>query len=168
MSKPTEFSDVASLTPLVHQRRIAWSDTDAARIVYTVRFFEFAMEAIDTWFREIYGGDWYEMNVERGTGTPFVHVEMDIKAALRPPEILSTTVLVEKLGRSALTFQVTGRKDDGTVSFQGRYVCAVAKMHPIRAMTIPDPERERIQNYIRRCEEAGFFARTPETLTATP
>jgi 4-hydroxybenzoyl-CoA thioesterase len=161
MSKPTEFNDVASLTPLVHQRRIAWCDTDAARIVYTVRFFEFAMEAIDAWFREIYGGDWYELNVHRGSGTPFVHVEMDIKASLRPPEVLKTTVLVEKLSRSALTFQVVGRKEDGAVSFSGRYVCAICKMEPMRAISIPDAERERVQQYIRQCEELGLRAEAP-------
>jgi 4-hydroxybenzoyl-CoA thioesterase len=161
MSRPTEFNDVASLTPLVHQRRIGWNDTDAAHIVYTVRFFEFAMAALDAWFREIYGGDWYELNVKRGTGTPWVHVEMDIKASLRPPEVLRTTVLVEKVGRSAITFQVTGRKEDGTVSYTGRYVCAICRMEPMRAMSIPDAERERVQQYIRQCEELGLTAEAP-------
>jgi acyl-CoA thioesterase FadM len=39
MSRPTE--------PFVHRRRILWGETDAARIAYTARFLDFAMEAAE-------------------------------------------------------------------------------------------------------------------------
>lgn len=158
MTASADFRDVVSLEPLVHRRRISFGDTDAAGIVYTVRFFDFAMGAIEAWFREIYGHDWYELNTELRMGSPFVRIEMDILAPLAPPQILDSTVLVEKIGRSSLTFRVLGRDQAGTEIYRSRYVCAVIRHEPMRAVSIPPVPRARIEAYMRRCDELGLAA----------
>lgn len=148
MSKPIELNDVVSRTPFVFRRRIGWGDTDAARIVYTVRFFEFGMAAIEAWFREIWGMDWYAMHVERGEGSPFVHVEMDIAAPLVPGDLLDCTVRVEKLGKASLGFHVEGRRRDETLCFTARFVSVVVTMDPMRAAEIPADKRRLVEAYM--------------------
>lgn len=148
MSKPIELNDVVSRAPLVFRRRIGWADTDAARIAYTVRFFEFAMAGIEAWFREVWGMDWFTMHLERSEGSPFVHVEMDIAAPLVPGDILDTTVRVEKLGTASIGFHVQGRRQDDTLCFTARFVCVTVTMDPMRSAAIPADKRRIIEAYM--------------------
>jgi len=152
MSKPT---DTISM-PLVHHRVINWRDTDAARIVYTVRFLDFAMEAIEEWFRVVIGLDWFDMNVDLGIGTPFVKTDIDFRAPLTPRDALRVTVLVERAGRSSISFNITGDRDDGVRSFEGRLVCcAVSNEGTMQAVEIPADWRSRIDGYIAGCAAAS-------------
>lgn len=113
MSKPTDAVATAAgaaaidyPAPYVYRRRVRWGDSDAARIAYTVRFFDYAMEAIEGWFDDVLGSDWYISNTQHGLGSPFVHVEMDIQAPLRPREMVNVKVLVADTGRSTIRFRV--------------------------------------------------------------
>lgn len=150
MSRRTE----TPVAPFVHRRVINWSDTDAAQIVYTVRFLDFAMEAIEQWFRTVVGYGWYEMNMDLGVGTPFVKADIDFRAPLTPRDELHTTVRVERAGRSSITFTVTGQRDDGVRSFTGRLVCCAVATGEMRPVEIPVDWRERIDRYMARCSKA--------------
>jgi len=147
MSKPTE----AAPAPIVHHRVINWSDTDAALIVYTVRFVDFAMEAIEQWFRTVVGYSWYEMNMDLGLGTPFVKVDIDFKAPLTPRNTLRTAVLVERAGRSSIAFNVHGDREDGVRSFVGRLVCCTVDTQTKKPAAIPADWRTLIEDYMARC-----------------
>lgn len=151
MSRPIEDPPA----PLVHRRVINWSDTDAARIVYTVRFLDFAMEAIEHWFRSVIGHDWYSMNVHLGLGTPFVKTDIDFKAPLTPEYELYTTVRVERAGRASIAFNVAGERSDGVQSFTGRLVCCTVAGGELQSTEIPPDWRERIEQYRARCGEAA-------------
>ena len=108
----------------VHRRKIVWADTDPAGIAYTGRFPNFALEAIEAWCADRLGLDWYGMHTTLGGGTPFVHLDMDFRASLRPGDALATTVALRRAGRSSMEFFVSGRLADGTVSFEGKFICA--------------------------------------------
>lgn len=137
---------------MVHHRVINWSDTDAAQIVYTVRFLDFAMEAIEEWFRTVIGRDWYDMNMNLGIGTPFVKTDIDFRAPLTPRDALYITVLVEYAGYSSIAFNVTGDRGDGLRSFEGRMVCcAVEKKGAMKPVEIPAEWRGHIDRYVARC-----------------
>ncbi len=72
-----------------------------ARIAYTARFLDYAMEAIERWCQDRLGTGWYEMNVDEGIGTPFVHVEMDFRSPVTPRDTLASTVRLIRLGGSS-------------------------------------------------------------------
>lgn len=149
MSKPTEaLKDVLPGPPLIYRRRIGWADTDAARIVYTVRLFDFGMSAVEAWFSEIWGRHWYRMHVEQDMGCPFVHLDMDIHAPLVPEDMLSIRVLVERLGRTSLTFLLQGSRQDGVSCFTARYVNTLVRMNPMHSIEIPDNKRALVRTYI--------------------
>lgn len=147
MSKPTE--DPAA--PYIHRRGINWSDTDAAQIVYTVRFLDYVMEAIEGWWRTVVGTSWFEMNVDRNIGTPVVNVNLDFKAPLTPRNELRLTVLVERAGRASITFNVAGDRDDGVRSFIARLTCCATDNKEMKSVAIPTEWRERIEDYMARC-----------------
>ena len=84
MSKPTEM-DPRPAGAICHKINVTWGDCDPARIVYTGRLPWFALDAINGWWEVQLGGDgWFQLEVDRNLGTPFVRLEMDFAARSHP------------------------------------------------------------------------------------
>lgn len=132
-----------------HRRRPLWGETDTAQIVYTARFPDYVMEAIEAWFSYVVGKNWYELNMDLGLGTPFVRLEMDIRKPLTPRDELVMPVLVEKLGNASLTFHVIGKRNNIETSFEARFVCCMVNNKSMKPVRIPDDIRARIEAYIQ-------------------
>ena len=128
--------------PFIHTRRVRWGESDPARIAYTARFLDFAMDAVEAFFQDRLGAGFYEMNVDPGIGTPFVRVELDFKSPLTPRDTLATEVRVTRLGGASLEFAVTGRVGE-RVAFAGRLVCAFVTGEGTEIRAIPVPEEYR-------------------------
>ncbi|HYD69803.1 acyl-CoA thioesterase [Azospirillum sp.] len=161
---PIEVPDAPYPAPYVHDRKVRFGHSDAARIAYTIRLFDYAMEAIEGWFEEVLGNSWYDLNTVHGVGSPFVHGDLDIQAPLRPGEGVAVTVLVEETGRSTVRFRVTGVRGDGVPSFAGAWVCSFIDTASMRSIPIPEPLAHRIAEYRRRCAEANSGAANNRTL----
>lgn len=115
--------------PFVHRLRPTWGETDTARIVYTARYPDYALRAIDAWFLERAGADFYRMNTVWGIGTPFVRLECDFRAPLTPADVVEIEVAVERAGERSLTFAVRGLiAESGRLAFEGRFVCVCVKV----------------------------------------
>ncbi|RAU22999.1 hypothetical protein CU669_06380 [Paramagnetospirillum kuznetsovii] len=149
MSKPTELG--LPKMRFSHERRVHFGDSDAARIVYTPRFLEYAMEALEIFMCDVIGFDWYHMNRVHGFGTPFVKVEMEMKAPLRPGDRVIIEVLVDKIGGSSLHFHTIGRRHDGPICFETRFVCVVADQEAEKAVPMPELMRARLEAYRTAC-----------------
>lgn len=125
----------------VWQRRIGFGDCDPARIAYTGRIPEFALEAIDAFWETLLDGDnWFRMNVDQGIGTPFVHMEFDFTAPITPRAALDCHVKPVSLGNSSVTFSVIGTQN-GTECFSAEFVSVFVSSPGFSK--IPVPERVR-------------------------
>jgi 4-hydroxybenzoyl-CoA thioesterase len=102
-------------TPFVHRRIVVWGDTDPAAIVYTGRFLDFMLEAIEALMRERIGADWYRMTLDEKTGTPFVNVGLDFRSPVTPREPLDTRVVVSRVGQTSVTCAVQGSGAESAV-----------------------------------------------------
>lgn len=108
--------------PFVHEVRVGWGDCDPARIVYTARIPDWALQSIDAWWEDRLGGDgWFQMELDHGTGTPFVHMSIDFRHPITPRHRLMCHVWPFRLGATSVGFRVDGRQD-GTLCFEGRFV----------------------------------------------
>ncbi|MEP1207701.1 MAG: thioesterase family protein [Rhizobiaceae bacterium] len=114
----TEQSDAADFA---HDIKVRWADCDPARIAYTGRLPYFALEAIDAWWEQTIGADWFRLNVDQDIGTPFVHLSMDFSKPVTPRHILTCKVKLIHLGNSSVRFSVTGHQD-GELCFKGEFV----------------------------------------------
>jgi acyl-CoA thioesterase FadM len=150
-------------TPYVHRYQVAFSDTDAARIAFTGRFPNFALDAIEGWFRDRLGTDWYRLNMDAQVGTPFVHLSIDMRSPLTPRDVLLTTVWLAKAGRSSLEFRVIGQTAaEGRESFVGRFVCVFVAGDTGRPIPIPAQFRPAVD------AEAALAASMPPPGNAVP
>lgn len=137
--------------PFVHRRRIRFGEADTAKIVYTVRFFDYALDAIDAWYESIAGVTLYELNTQHDVSCPFVHAELDFQAPLRPGDDIATRVLVERMGRSSLTFRVEGARADRARCYSGRFVISFIAPSRMKSIPIPGAIADRIRAYRERC-----------------
>ena len=128
----------ANWTPFVHLRPIHWGDTDTARIAYTGRFSDFYLEAVESWFRDRLGTDWYAIALDEDLGTPFVHLEFDFKSPVTPREPLALRVLVTNFGRSSISFAVEARgANTGELRFTGASTSVFVRSSLLKSISIP-------------------------------
>lgn len=105
-----------------HVIRVTWGDCDPARIAYTGRLPWFALDAINAWWEDKLGGDgWFQMELDRNVGTPFVRLEMDFSRPVTPRHRLSCFVWPVHLGETSIAFRVDAEQD-GKLCFSTRTV----------------------------------------------
>ncbi len=108
-------------TPFIHSIRVGWADCDPAEIAFTGRIPNFALEAIDIWWQQHVGLDWYQLNIDRNIGTPFVHMSVDFKSPVTPRHRLECEVSLIHIGNSSVQHSVRGIQA-GVLCFEGRFV----------------------------------------------
>ena len=142
MSQP----DDAAFT---HEIRVGWGDCDPARIAYTGHIPGWALQAIDAWWEAHLDGDgWFQMELDRGYGTPFVNLTMDFTSPITPRHRLVCRVWPVALGTTSVAFRVVGSQD-GVQCFTGRFVSVFMKAGDFRPVPAPDEARAMVERYIR-------------------
>jgi len=135
--------------PFSHEIRVTWGDCDPAKIAYTARIPWFALDAIDAWWdHHIGAGGWYHIEMDRGFGTPFVHMSLDFRAPITPRHRLICAVAPVALGETSVTFRVTGRQD-GVTCFQGRFVCVFVDSAAFSKRPPPEDVRQVIERHLQ-------------------
>ncbi|MCB1662088.1 MAG: hypothetical protein H6995_03980 [Pseudomonadales bacterium] len=145
-------TEVFETIPFTHFRTIPFGDTDAAAIVYTPRFVDYCMEAIEVWFKQYIGIDWYWINVRDQRGTPVVHLELDFTGPLIGGDELGITLEVGEIGRSTLTLKLVGSRGPsqgggGSSVFNAKFVFCFVDTSENKSIPIPVESLEKIHAY---------------------
>jgi 4-hydroxybenzoyl-CoA thioesterase len=139
MSKPIE--------PFIHTIRVAWADCDPAEIAYTGRIPYFALEAIDEWWEKHAGYDWFQLNLDRNIGTPFVHMSLDFSSPITPRHRLVCEVRLLKIGDSSVRFHVRGKQAD-VLCFEGEFVSVIVVSDTMKSQSVPKEILEKIELFV--------------------
>lgn len=148
--------------PFTVRRRLNWGDSDTAEIGYVAKFIDFAQEAIEVWWEEVLGTNWYEIKA-RNMGNPAVSVQLDLMAPVVVGDRMDVAVTIERLGTSSIAYRIEGRKADGGLCYAGvmTHVLTEEVNSPqISAMPFPDDWRRRIEGYQRECALAAEGVRS--------
>ena len=136
------------LEPLNCNVTVGWGDCDPAQIAYTARIPEWALVAIEEWYRYCLQSDWYEINLKRGIGTPFVSLSCEFLSPITPEYPLDMSVFVSKLGRSSLSHEIHGSQNS-VHCFSANTTAAFVDAGKMKSVAIPPNMRSNIENYIR-------------------
>lgn len=132
-------------TPYRHEIRVSWGHCDPAKIAYTANIPAWALDAINGWWEAHLDGDgWYQMELDRGFGTPFVHMEMDFRAPVTPRHRLICEVRPVRLGEKSISFRVEGSQD-GTLCFDGLFTCVFIVAGSLETRTAPPEVRAFVE-----------------------
>lgn len=130
-----------------HEIRVSWGDCDPARIVYTGRLPAMSLEGINAWWETHLGDGWYQMEIDRNMGTPFVHMSLDFKSPVTPRHRLILHVWPERLGRTSIDFRVDGEQD-GVLCFSGAFTCVFTVADTFRKAPPPDAIRSLVERHL--------------------
>jgi len=140
--------------PFTYRREIFWGDTDTARIVYTGKFADFILEAVEAWMRAYLGTDWFVQTVEEGRGGPIVHLEIDFMSPLTPKDGLEVDVFIEKFGTAAITYSCVGYSSERRLSFRGKLVTVGYSYVEGRKQPLTEEMRQILRDYQDACGPA--------------
>lgn len=138
--------------PMQHEIRVTWGDCDPAKIAYTARIPYWALDAINAWWEENLGQGWYQMELDLGFGTPFVHLSMDFKSPVTPRHRLICEVGPKRIGDKSIEFQVDGYQD-GVLCFTGRFVSVFIKAESFTPQSAPPDIRELVAAHLPKTDE---------------
>lgn len=133
--------------PYRHEIRVAWGDCDPAKIVYTARIPAFALDAINGWWEHHLGGGWFQMDLDRDLGTPFVHMALDFLAPMTPRHRLICEVAPTRLGETSIDWRVGGYQD-GVHCFEGRFTCVFVKASAFAKQPPPAEIRALVERHL--------------------
>ncbi|MGR3367092.1 MAG: acyl-CoA thioesterase [Sagittula sp.] len=133
--------------PFEHEIRVTWGDCDPARIAYTARIPWFALDAINAWWEEKLGDGWFQMELDRGVGTPFVNMTIDFRSPVTPRHRLICAVRPVRLGETSVSFEVLGRQDD-VLCFEGRFTCVFIDAPTFRKAPPPEDIRAVVEAHL--------------------
>lgn len=129
----------------LQERAVSFADCDPARIAYTGRLVDFALEAIEAFWRETLDGQsWFEFNLDHGLGTPFVKMEMSFSAPVTPREVLILHVDPVALGTSSIAFRIEGFQQRRSC-FVGSFVCVFISTADFQKTPVPGWIREKLE-----------------------
>ena len=135
--------------PFVHPINVTWGDCDPARIAYTARLPYFALDGINAWWEAHFDGDgWFQMEIDRNVGTPFVSLSMDFRSPVTPRHTLQCEVFPTRLGTKSITFCVKGRQND-VLCFEGAFTCVFIIADKFESQPAPDHMRAVIEPLLR-------------------
>lgn len=138
-----------STPSFVHPINVTWADCDPARIAYTARLPYFALDAINAWWEAHLDGDgWFQMEIDRNVGTPFVNLSMDFRSPVTPRHPLLCETYPTRLGEKSITFAVKGRQD-GVLCFEGQFTCVFIIADQFKSQPAPPEFRAVVEPHIR-------------------
>lgn len=131
--------------PFVHPVNVTWADCDPAKIAYTARLPYFALDAINGWWEAHFDGDgWFQMELDRNIGTPFVRLEMDFRHPVTPRHPLLCETYPVRLGTKSITFRVKGFQAQ-ELCFRGLFTCVFTIADQFKSQPVPDRLRGVIE-----------------------
>jgi len=139
---------VISVDPFAIRRRVRFGDCDPAGVVYTVRFSDYAVSAMDLFLSHLLGGPHLEQLPE--VQTPIKALSFVFSAPLRPNDEFDMVVTVREIRTRTFDLAIAARLPSGTVAFEALLtpICITAG-EDRRSLPIP----ARLQTLLAQSQE---------------
>ena len=131
-------------------RDIRFSDSDPAGIVFYAEFFRMFNDLFEDWLVKRLGIDFADQFQNEQRMFPLVHVEVDFKEARRMGQKMDLSLILTKLGRSSICYDIVGH-DDGMEILRGSFVTCIASKKSMSTIKIPAEFRLAMEEYMAAC-----------------
>ena len=129
------------------KRTVKWGDCDPAGVIYSPRVFDYVMETLEIFNREILGTTWMDLNYKRGLGVPMVRTEIEFMGLLRPDQEIEIDIHVADIGKSSVTYLSHGF-DEGERYFRVKMICCYISRTDFKSIPIPHDVQEILRGYM--------------------
>jgi 4-hydroxybenzoyl-CoA thioesterase len=133
-------------------RVIRFSDSDPAGIVFYAEFFRMFNDLFEDWLVKRLDIDFAHQFQNEQRMFPLVHVEVDFKESRRMGQTLDLSLVLTKLGRSSICYDIVGHDGDLEI-LRGSFVTCVASKKSMSTIEIPAEFRARMEEYMSACSD---------------
>ena len=133
-------------------RDIRFSDSDPAGIVFYAEFFRMFNDLFEDWLVKRLDIDFAHQFQNEQRMFPLVHVEVDFKESRRMGQTLDLSLVLTKLGRSSICYDIVGHDGDLEI-LRGSFVTCVASKKSMSTIEIPAEFRARMEEYMSACSD---------------
>ena len=142
---------VSSSAPFTVRRRVRFGDCDPAGVVYTVRFSDYVVSAMELFFAELFGANRAEQADRFGVDMPLKALRFTFSRALRCDDEFAMVVTIGEIRQRTFDLNITALSDSGLDLFESVLtpICIHASGER-RSTLIPAMMRERLTDYARR------------------
>ena len=132
--------------PLVVRRAARWGECDPAGIVYTPRFSDWVIEAVESFFATVLQVPWLDLRRSHGLASPMARVSLDFKRPVAAGDEIDIELEVARVGRTSLTFAITGRRRSDSC-FTAEVTTVFVDIASDTPTRIPDLLRDRAARF---------------------
>ena len=131
-------------------RDIRFSDSDPAGIVFYAEFFRMFNDVFEDWLVKRLGIDFAHQFQSEQRMFPLVHVDVDFKEARRMGQKIDMSLILTRLGRSSIGYDIIGH-DDNLEILRASFVTCVASKKTMATIEIPPDIRSLMEEYMAAC-----------------
>jgi 4-hydroxybenzoyl-CoA thioesterase len=131
--------------PFFHSRRVAFGECDPARIYYTPRAVDYAVEAIEAWYGSVLGISFAELIDRNGLEAYFLRADCDFIRPLVAGQVFRMRVTVGGIEGENIRFRVEGGNDFGEPYFRVELLACFAERNGHSPVPIPPEHRNRME-----------------------
>jgi YbgC/YbaW family acyl-CoA thioester hydrolase len=131
---------------LVVRRAARWGECDPAGIVYTPRFLDWVIEAVEAFFATVLQVPWLDLRRSHGLASPMARVSLDFKRPVAAGDEIDVELVVARIGRTSLTFAITGRRRSEPC-FTAEVTTVFVDMASDTPTRVPDLLRDRAARF---------------------
>ncbi|MDK3018747.1 acyl-CoA thioesterase [Pseudodonghicola flavimaris] len=129
-----------------HRVTFRHGQCDPAGIVYTPKFFDVFNQAIEAWFCDCLGLNYYELIGERRTGLGYVHASASFFSPCRMGDEVDIFVRVVKIGKSSYSLVLHAMLGEGE-ALRGDYTTVTTSLETHRPIPIPEDIKTALTAY---------------------
>jgi acyl-CoA thioester hydrolase len=141
------YEEVISRRPLVVRRRVRWADCDPAGVVYTGKFSDYLLGAVNLFFNDIGGGNYMAWTRALGVDTPCKGMELTFHGALWPEDEFEMRCTVAEVREHSYDIAVEAAQADGRRIFSGRFSPICISREVRRGVEIPADYRAALARH---------------------
>ena len=131
-------------------RDIRFSESDPAGIVFFAEFFRMFNDLFEDWLVKRLGIDFARQFRVEERMFPLMHVSADFREGRMMGQSISLTLLLTRLGRSSIAYDIIGH-DEGREVLRGSFVNCVASKKTMKSIEIPPEIRVPMEAYLEIC-----------------
>lgn len=144
-SASSSFESVLTRQPFVVRRRVKWSDCDPAGVVYTGKFPEYVLSAVNLFYSELAQGSYREWIRGMAVDTPCKGLEFDFHGALWPDDEFLIHCTVPAIRNHSYDIRLEATQADGRRIFTSRVSPICIGPEKRAGVAIPQAMRERLE-----------------------
>jgi len=131
--------------PFFYRRRVAFGECDPARIYYTPRAVDYALEAVEAWFGSVLEVSFGELIDRRGLEISVMRVDCDFVRPLVAGQVFRARVGVCGIEGEAILFRAAGEDESGAPYFRVDLLMCFSERKSHAPVPIPPEHRRRIE-----------------------